>query len=380
MTTKQVKLGDLVSAARVERAGNLDLPILSMTRSGGLVPQDSVFKKQIASRDLSKYRVVRPNQLVVGIHIDEGALGVSGDDQAGVVSPAYTLWDLLDTNSLHPDYLHRYIRSPKAISYFIANYRQTAERRGKIPRDKFLDLDVPLPPLPEQRRIAAILDQADALRAKRREALAQLDSLTQSIFIEMFGDPVTNPKRWEVKTLGEVTNFSQGVQIGLEYHKEYPADGFSRFLRISDYTKADSEPRFVPTPHTKYYATSDDVIMIRYGEAGRVVRGFDGYIANNLFKISPSGNNLDNTFLFTLLGLPKVNDLLRSGSATTSMPQVNHKVVGQLSIPIPPIDLQKSFTAIIESVEKQKVKLSTQLDELGTFFASLQHRAFRGEL
>ena len=66
-------------------------------------------------------------------------------------------------------------------------------------------LSITLPPLPEQRRIAAILDQADALRAKRWEALAQLDSLTQSIFIEMFGDPVSNQKGWEVKILKEIT-------------------------------------------------------------------------------------------------------------------------------------------------------------------------------
>lgn len=75
----------------------------------------------------------------------------------------------------------------------------------RVPKHFLESLAIPLPPLPEQRRIAAILDQADALRAKRREALAQLDGLTQSIFIELFGDPVSNPRRWRQCAVGQVT-------------------------------------------------------------------------------------------------------------------------------------------------------------------------------
>ena len=96
---------------------------------------------------------------------------------------------------------------PKASvdSHFLFHYLKTVDFYCLAPattvpalrKSDLEKLEVPLPPLPEQRRIAAILDQADALRAKRREALAQLDSLTQSIFIEMFGDPVRNPKGWQ---------------------------------------------------------------------------------------------------------------------------------------------------------------------------------------
>ena len=86
----------------------------------------------------------------------------------------------------------------------------TGTTRSRISRGNLSKVEIPLPPLPEQRRIATILDQADALRAKRREALAQLGSLTQSIFIEMFGDIATNSKHWDIKTLSEVTKFENG--------------------------------------------------------------------------------------------------------------------------------------------------------------------------
>lgn len=75
--------------------------------------------------------------------------------------------------------------------------------KGKtLNKAKLKQLKIPLPPLPEQRRIAAILDKADALHIKRREAIAKLDQLLQSVFLDMFGDPVTNPKGWDVRTLG----------------------------------------------------------------------------------------------------------------------------------------------------------------------------------
>jgi len=94
-------------------------------------------------------------------------------------------------------------------------------------------VEVVLLPLPEQRRIAAILDQADALRTKRREALAQLDSLTQSIFIEMFGSPVSNPKRWQTRTLEEASEFFAGSTLpaGVRYSQQ-KAGYF--LLKVSD--------------------------------------------------------------------------------------------------------------------------------------------------
>lgn len=87
----------------------------------------------------------------------------------------------------------------------------TGVAQPQITGQSLARLKIPLPPLPQQKRIAGILDAADALRAKRREALAQLESLSQSTFLEMFGDPVTNPKGWEIITLAEMGTLDRGV-------------------------------------------------------------------------------------------------------------------------------------------------------------------------
>ena len=115
----------------------------------------------------------------------------------------------------------------KVESSYFAHYFQTVTTGRKfhhcaaganinnLKNEHLDDLLIPLPSIPEQRRIAAILDQADALRAKRREALAQLDSLTQSIFIEMFGDPVANPRGFPTKQLSELIASGDTINYGV---------------------------------------------------------------------------------------------------------------------------------------------------------------------
>jgi type I restriction enzyme S subunit len=184
-----------------------------MTMHGGLVDQHSKFKKRVASHDTRDYKVVRRNQIVVGFPIDEGVISIQKLYDAAIVSPAYDVWDLRDSHEIVPEYLERYLRSPIALTYYRTKLRGTTARRRTIPDEVFLELLVPLPRPVEQRRIADILDKADALRAKRRAALAKLDAFAESIFLDMFGDPATNPKRWATTTVGTVGAVQGGLQV-----------------------------------------------------------------------------------------------------------------------------------------------------------------------
>ncbi len=98
--------------------------------------------------------------------------------------------------------------------------------------------------------------------------------------------------------LQDIVTFSQGIQVPVEEQFEKQKDNHVRFLRIVDYTRGDVEPRYIDDPGSKYAVQSNDVIMIRYGEAGRVVRGYEGVIANNLFKITPNNDCIDKDFLY----------------------------------------------------------------------------------
>src|SRR5690606_18201466 len=114
----------------------------------------------------------------------------------------------VDQSKASPEYVFHFLRSPQGQRSIALDFRGATV--GGISRDFAKKVRLPLPPLPEQRRIAEILDKADALRAKRRAALKQLDTLTQSIFLDMFGDPATNPKGYATRSLTTVCNCYSG--------------------------------------------------------------------------------------------------------------------------------------------------------------------------
>ncbi len=384
-----VPLGDLVKSAPVERAGNRSYTVLSMTRSAGLVPQVTVFKKAVASRDLSNYKIVRPNQLVVGIHIDEGALGVSGPDQIGIVSPAYTLWDIKEEAHIDPVFLDRFIRSPQAVVYFISKYRETAERRGKLTREHFLDLRVPLPPLAEQKRITAILDAADALRARRRAALAQLDTLLQATFLDLFGDPVTNPMGWEIVNCQDVcTRITVGIVVKpASYYQEEGVPAL-RSLNVRANRIETTDLVYVSREHNetilkKTRVWRGDVVLVRSGQPGTaaiVPDELDGTNAIDILIATPDQRKVHPVYLCNYFNSPGGKRMALGEQRGQIQKHLNAGALKCAPIPLPPLNLQHRFAMLVESIEQQRASMRAHLTELDMLFASLQSRAFNGEL
>ena len=257
---------------------------------------------------------------------------------------------------------------------------------------KFLkETQIPLPPLAEQKRIAAILDAADALRAKRREALAQLNSLLQSTFLDIFGDPVTNPMGWEVRELKETKSRVQIGPFGSLLHKEdYIVDGVplvnpmhivSGQVHVGN-KQTVSEQKAATL--SNYRLQTGDVVMGRRGEMGRCAIVSDteaGMLCGtgSLF-IRPHPDELSSLFLARTFSSESMKRLLERLSQGVTMPNLNRTMIEGLKIGLPPLDLQHRFAGIVQSVEQQKTRQRAHLTELDTLFTSLQSRAFRGDL
>ena len=259
----------------------------------------------------------------------------------------------------------------------------------QVNRKDIESLQIPLPPLSEQKRIAKILDAADALRAKRRESLALLDDLTQSIFLDMFGDPVTNPMGWEMGVIGDLL---ESVNYGSS-KKADPESGAYPILRMNNITYS-GEWNFKNLKYIdlnekdvgKYLVYKGQLLFNRTNSKELVGKtavyrqekpmAFAGYLVRGIV------NKLaDAEYIGTFMNTPQLKTYLQNKCKNiVGMANINAKEFQLIPIPKPPLHLQQRFASIVESIEKQKERLKAQLSQMDTLFASLQQRAFQGEL
>jgi type I restriction enzyme S subunit len=187
------------------------------------------------------------------------------------------------------------------------------------------------------------------------------------------GNVLNLPKGWEVKKLGEVASFSQGIQVGLEHHLTEHKDGYVRFIRIVDYTQNTDDIRFVPNPGEKYFVNEEDIVMVRYGTPGLIGRGKAGVIANNLFRIKIERKDLTNDYLTLFLSQDVIQNYLSTqGSAT--MPALNFGQLKTVEVCFPPLKEQQRIVAILDeaftAIDKAKANTEQNLKNAKDIFES----------
>ena len=287
---------------------------------------------------------------------------------------------------LDGQYLYHWVRSPRFVSDMTR--KATGASYPAVSDRIVCGSKLPLPSLPEQRRIAEILDKADALRAKRRAAIAQLDSLTQAIFLDMFGDPATNPKGWPITKIAELlASASYGTS-----HKP-AADGELPILRINNITRHGeidlSELKHIDLPASqrdRYTVVAGDVLFNRTNSADLVgktalYRGpkrmaYAGYLIR--LRLKPT---TEPEYLAAFLNTSHSKRVLRSMcKSIIGMANINATELQGISIAAPDHPLQQKFVRRIAGVRQLReghLRLLSVDDQL---FCALQHRAFRGEL
>jgi type I restriction enzyme, S subunit len=266
--------------------------------------------------------------------------------------------------------------------------RQVGSAQSVVNTSVLKEWEVPVPPMEEQRRIAAILDQADALRAKRREALAQLDSLTQSIFIEMFGDPLQNPTGYPVRRLVDIVDSARPVTYGILMPGPDQDLGV-KYIRVVDMRNGGIDLSAIRST-TQAISNSYKRSLLRAGDLLMSIRGHVGRLA--LVPEELAGANItQDTARFAITGAEPVfiRECLRTPGFQRWMVKhtkgvavrgINLGDVKLMPLIIPDAAAQREFarraSAIDDLVKAQRAALA----ESDALFASLQHRAFSSQL
>jgi type I restriction enzyme, S subunit len=247
-------------------------------------------------------------------------------------------------------------------------------------------IEIPFPLADEQRRIAKILDKADALRSKRRDAVTQLDKLTQSIFVDMFGDREPTSSTWPTRPLGEMLEFLTSGSRGWASHYAESGDLFLRIQNVKNDELVLSDVAFVRPPDTaearRTRVQPGDVLLSITADLGRtavVPVGLGRAYINQHLSILRS-STLVPRFLSRFLVSSNGKEQLAARNRQAVKAGLNFDDVRSVRVPVPPLKLQRLFERRAARVDKLKAQQRESESVLNSLFASLQHRAFRGEL
>ena len=269
----------------------------------------------------------------------------------------------------------------KFLAYSILSQRYVLSSVANAPvvplinKSDFSKVKIPLPPLSVQLSIVSELDKINELIRLKKEQLKDYDNLAQSIFYEMFGDPVVNEKGWEVKKLGEL------CVSKLKYGSGASAvdfDGNIRYVRITDINEDGTLNNDIKSPNIvddEYLLNVGDIVFARSGATvGKTYLHRKNNIkclyAGYLIKATLNTKMALPIYVFQFTQSKYYKDWVNLNARAVAQPNINAKQYGDLQIPLPPLTLQQLFAKRIELIEQQKAEIQTTIADLETLLAS----------
>lgn len=334
MSRESVELGELIFPAKVIRCGRDEYPVFSMTMHDGIVEQKTRFKKALASKDQSNYKVVKPGQLVVGFPIDEGVLYIQQLGKKGIMSPAYNIWDV-DQEKVYPGFLELALHSPQSMSWYKAKLRGTTARRRNIPAKDLIKLRICLPEKSVQSRIVDTFQQIKEELSFFASLNEKLDDLVKSRFVEMFGriDKIDS----------SFVLWADVVEIinGKDYKtNQVKSGGYPVYGTGGEIARADS-----------FLCPANSVIVGRKGTINNPLLITEPFWnVDTAFGIVPKENKMHYLYLYWFCKQFDFSQLNKS----TTLPSTTKKDLLKIEIKLPEYALQQEFADFVYQVDKLK--------------------------
>jgi type I restriction enzyme S subunit len=297
-------------------------------------------------------------------------------------------WITFRSAEIHPPFLRYHLMSNDFNHKFLKTIKGVGGSLMRADPKQVARFKILVPPLDQQKKIAAILDAADAYRQKTKAVIEKYDELTQSLFLEMFGDPFTNRKGFPVVKLSELC---EEIFLGLTSKVDYVDEGGFPLIRATDINKGvlsfDKVKHISKKQHGKLTSRritkKGDVLISKSGSLGTCAivhsdREFSTY--ESIFTVRTKTDLMSNIFLVYLVRNEGFQVKLLGKQVGGTVAHLNLKMFRDFEFPIPPIAEQSRFTEKALRIENQKIQAQTSLVKAEDLFNSLLQRAFKGEL
>jgi type I restriction enzyme, S subunit len=288
-----------------------------------------------------------------------------------------------DAKKATPRFVRHLLRTPEFRGR-LSGFINKAVNQASISITNLSGIKVEVPDLGTQRRIAEVLDRAEALRAKRRAALALLDPLTQSIFLDLFGDPVSNSKKWPIRKLGTIGTLDRGVSKHRPRNAPELLGGPYPLIQTGDVANCGGYIRSFESTYSasglaqsRLWPRGTLCITIAANIAKTGVLTFEACFPDSVVGFSAYEQA---TVEYVRVWLSFLQRSLEENAPEVAQKNINLAILRELAVPFAPVSLQQDFARRISEIEKLKSAHRASLASLDALFASLQHRAFRGEL
>ena len=346
-----VRLGDVLNilngyAFKSENYSEEGIRVIRITnvQSGEIIDDNPKFYPFEYKPEIENY-ILNENDLLISLTGNVGRVGLLTKE----LLPAalnQRVACLRPTASVSIKYIFHLLNSERFVTDCISASNGIAQKN--LSTTWLANYEIPLPPLSVQNEIASKVDALEKVITGSR------------IVVDNYKPQIIINSSWEIVPLGNVTTFSQGTQVDVELQSKEHVEGYDKFLRIENYTQNSDDYRYIPKELGKNkYVEKEDVVVVRYGAtAGFIGRGFDGILANNLFKVEPN-ERLRKDYLYYYLSSQSVQEHFKRITAGGAMPALSFKTVEVIPIPIPTLEEQE---AIVLQIEKEQELVNSNIE------------------
>lgn len=369
---KKALLGDYITGYSVKNKKDEEIPVYSVTNDRGFCTE--YFSKDVSGKDKSKYKIVPRGYFAYNpSRINVGSVDWQNCENRVIVSPLYVVFKT--DERLNQEYLKYYLKSD--IGKFYINENAVGAVRANLKFDILSKFRLPIPDIEEQKNIVSQLNLIDEMIKLKEKEITVLDTMIKARFVEMFGDPISNPMGWEVKKLEQLCKVSSSKRI---YQNEQSRMGVP-FLRISDLVnKIDNgiaecglfipQESFIELKKHGLVPVCGDILLTARGTLGKcyiISEDDEFYFQDGMITwLSNYDENITALYISYLFGMPGFRKQIDALQAGSTVAYLSIAMTKKLNVMLPPIELQNQFANFVQQVDKSKLEAENAIEKLKT--------------